>query len=197
MERFIALSLLSLTMACAPLNEDLRTSSVIQGATPTFPSSGSTAGASSADSLSASVVDALAGTYTATLAARTEAGSLVEQPMQFAIRKVVAAQTGERWLYAVVTSSGPLGSIQFETFLGLGLSGLYNTYSLSTPTLSLPSLSSNALAFQLVLRMNASGTQVDPTQSGIFVKDCGFAQYLGCGTMAEDVWFSNNRLSKL
>jgi len=189
----LAISTFALT-ACAPNTEDLRTASVVQGSIPSFPTSGVT----SAASLSISLIDILSGSYSTTLVGRNAStGATSTQPMTVTIRKVTAAQTGEAWLYGVFSSSGPLGTVSFETFLGLGLSGLYNTYSLTTPALSLSGLSSSALSFELVLRLNSGATKVDPTQSGIFVKDCGFAQYLGCGTMAEDVWFADNRLSKL
>ena len=189
----LALSTLTVATGCAPLTEDARTTSVIQAATPTFP----TGSASSAQGVATQTVSALSGTYQATLVGYDSRGSVASQAMTIAIRKVTSAQTGESWFYGVFSSNGALGSVSFETYLGLGLSGYYNTFSLTTPAITLSNLSSGPIAIQLALQLSASGAQVDPTQSRISVLDCGIAQYLGCGTRAEDVWFANSQLSKL
>ncbi len=149
----------------------------------------------SVNGVPANILTALQGTYGGTLSKRLENGSVASQPYTIQLAQpVVQGSSGQQYLYLKFDSSGPIGQgIHFEAFLGVAPSGFAGYYNFSTNSATIPEFASYAVSFELILSLT-SQNQFNPTQSAIFIKDCGFNY--GCSNIAQDVWFERDLVKR-
>ena len=177
-----------LMIGCGQQTSETRpTNSVPPHQTTPAPQNGPAPNSNLAGSL-VSTVDALMGTYSATMTTEalqemSDYGPVQPQIVSIALYK---SQNGSAlYPYANVQISGPLASMSFNTSLSLGLwdfryNGGYK-YSFITKDVTLPSLTTSRFALELVVALR-DGNQFDPTQSKIRILDCGFSQGVTSGS---------------
>jgi hypothetical protein len=106
-----------------------------------------------------------------------------------------------KYAFMKLESDGELGSIRLEAFLGMGFNGIYNyrtnsfLYSFASAAKTVTTLADLPMSIQMILTLK-NGTTFDPTQSKIYIKDCGFSQGVVCSSDAPGVHFKDNALAK-
>ena len=98
------------------------------------------------------------------------------------------------FLYVNFRSSSSTIAISFDSYVQPVLIGWAPNgqpiYSFTTSVMTLNSVSPYPVAVEIILSLR--GNQFDPTQSAIFIKDCGFSQGVACPSNLQDVWFGND-----
>ncbi|OFZ21247.1 MAG: hypothetical protein A2X94_07245 [Bdellovibrionales bacterium GWB1_55_8] len=142
----------------------------------------------------ATTTSALLGTYSGTLVKQAPDGQLSEQPFSIVLRTVSLSAQQPPYAVAHFNSVGALGSFAFDSYLNIGLAGFpangVTAYGFSTAAQNIPELLDTPFTLHLILSLRNG--QFDPTQSAIFIKDCGFSQGAACSNFAQDVWFGSD-----
>lgn len=155
--------------------------------------------ATDVSAISADALAAMVGTFGGTL---TKTETSQKQAYTFTIIKELPAAPASQYpmyLRLSFQSNGPIGNIAFSSRLTMGFNGFpvnFNqSYSFTTLAQEFPVLMDNSFLVQLIMSVK-NGNSFDPTQSQIFIKDCGFSQGLVCTNTATEVLF-NKDLGKL
>jgi len=127
------------------------------------------------------------GTYTGTLYKTQFDGSTLSQPFSL----VLSQSSSGYGATGAFSSSGIAGNFNFSMSMDIGLSSYQymgiSYYSFLSSRLTDSGFSGVPFKIQLIVALANSGTQFDPTQSSISIKDCGFSD--SCTNYAEDVSF--------
>lgn len=140
------------------------------------------------ESLSAQTKAALLGSYTGTM--RGPSQDLFSEELQgqaYAMKLSEVQVQGQTQKVAMISlqSDGALGKIELSAYAMMGLSGYVDPYanttyySFHTNAVTVTALSELPIAVELIIGLK-NGTQIDPTQSKISIKDCGFSQGQNC-----------------
>jgi hypothetical protein len=136
-------------------------------------------------SLSPQKIAALMGTYDLALTRQTYdyMGGTINTQMTASMQLTHMTQPG-----ASISSWGALKfSVtegmtvvdEFQSYIGIDVSNLYGYAFFATPIISHPEFIQSNFALLIGLRLNGAG-QVDPTQSMVYIMDCGFSQTSVC-----------------
>jgi hypothetical protein len=164
----------------------LNASATSPAGTPTPPPPGTPPQNSPLTGVDPNAFTALTGSYTGTIVQYDVDGSTLNyQNYTFALSKVASGSTS--YAYGTFTSNGPIGNFTFTSYLSCpqmtgGCAGAPVNgdvfFAFETSAQNLPALSNDPFALQLNLALTQSGSSYtfDPTQSYIYVQDCGFTQ---------------------
>jgi hypothetical protein len=159
----------------------------IPGQQPLQPGQTPTTGTPAAPSAN---LPAVFGTYYGTLFQSQGDGNMGIQPYEL---RLSSGGQYTNYVYATFASSGEIGNLGFSSYMEIGLKDyqyngrLYFSFLSSIQNQATLSASPVALLLLVALGSNGSGLQYDPTQSSIYIKDCGFSQ--ACTNFSQDVWF--------
>lgn len=139
------------------------------------------------------------GNYTGTLF-KDDLGDVISQPYTMEIRE--ESFNGATYGFLSIASNGPIGSVQINAYLAYGgyYTDWYNgsiKYYFMTNAMDVELLSPNSISISFLpaLRPNVNGQNttfsIDPTQSAIYIMDCGFSSSLACNNTSSDAWFGN------
>ncbi|MGK5087407.1 hypothetical protein WDW86_07595 [Bdellovibrionota bacterium FG-2] len=149
-------------------------------------------------SIPADALAALLGTFGGTLVKTPEGGTSTKQAYTIKIEKDQPAAPGSQYptyLKLTFESNGPIGAVSFSSRLTMGFNGMpvnFNqSYSFTTLAQEFPVISEYKFLVQLIMSVK-NGKEFDPTQSQIFIKDCGFSQGLVCTNTATEVGFDKD-----
>lgn len=158
----------------------------------------------SLNGLSSSAISGIIGDYSGTLVRKdfVTGETIASQPYSLNISKAqVQGYPDTQYAYMTLVSSGPMGEIRIESFLGLrlGLSDLNGVtyYNLISTGLTSAALSDDAFAVELMIALNQN-SQFNPTWSSITLLDCGFSQVVAnqpiwiCSSPSVDSGFSDD-----
>lgn len=141
-------------------------------------------------------INRLLGSYTGSMQFRLQNGQWT-QAAPYTLGISLVRLEGSDLVYAYLkfdVTHPQYGPIHFEQFMGLGYNGFAGMYwGFSSSPINAPAVSSRKFAIELILALRNS-TTFDPTQSAIYIKDCGFSQGASsiCSNNASDVIFNRD-----
>jgi|GEM_PF-4216722 len=177
--------------ACAPQNAKLLAQTAQLNTAPPTTGTGGTP-LIDLNSIPAATLALLMGTYESdSMRGYDESGQLVSQRYQFTMTQKTYG--GKSYAYITFQSTGPLGPIGFQGYMGVSLNGLQGSYAFISAPGVVPALSPDPIAVQVIL--SYSNGQFSPAQSLITILDCGFSK-VACSVILQSVSFANDLIKR-
>ncbi|MEK6705672.1 MAG: hypothetical protein AABZ06_07775 [Bdellovibrionota bacterium] len=134
---------------------------------------------------------ALLGVYSGTLH-KNIVGTIVSQPFKFTLTQTQGSDQAKSAIFISFESSGPIGQVNFQSYLNVGLNALpvngVLVFGFMSSEQNIQALTDVPFALELILSVQ-NGKDFDPKQSAIFIKDCSFASTCSNPVPVSVAWF--------